>query len=214
MLPRALVARAERAAAARRGPRGRSAGSRSRSAALVAILSVGPVLNLVSEQQVMNTSFDRLALVNTYGAFGTVGRERDEIVFEGTSDEHPGRDGGVAGLRVSRASRAIRSGDPASCRPSSRASTGRSGSRRWRRPGQYPWTLHFVWKLLQGDRGVLRLLANDPFPDAPPRCVRARFYRYRFAPPDDPSGAWWTPRAARRLAAAALGARIRVCARA
>ena len=35
----------------------------------------------------MNTSFDRLALVNTYGAFGTVGRERDEIVFEGTDDD-------------------------------------------------------------------------------------------------------------------------------
>jgi hypothetical protein len=59
------------------------------------------------------------------------------------------------------------------------------------RPSDYPWTLHFVWKLLHGDRGVLRLLANDPFPDAPPRFVRARFYRYAFAPADDASGAWW-----------------------
>ena len=48
----------------------------------------------------MNTSFDRLALVNTYGAFGTVGRERDEIIFEGTSDDAARRDGAVAGLRV------------------------------------------------------------------------------------------------------------------
>jgi hypothetical protein len=39
---------------------------------------------------------------------------------------------------------------------------------------------------------VLRLLANDPFPEAPPRWLRARFYRYRFADPGDPSGAWWT----------------------
>jgi hypothetical protein len=38
---------------------------------------------------------------------------------------------------------------------------------------------------------MLRLLANDPFPDAPPRFVRARFYRYRFARLDHPDGAWW-----------------------
>jgi hypothetical protein len=43
-----------------------------------------PVTNLVSDRQIMNSSFDPLDLVNTYGAFGTVGRERDEIVFEGT----------------------------------------------------------------------------------------------------------------------------------
>ena len=34
----------------------------------------------------MNYSYDPLDLVNTYGAFGTVGRERDEIIFEGTED--------------------------------------------------------------------------------------------------------------------------------
>ena len=34
----------------------------------------------------MNYSYDPLDLVNTYGAFGTVGRERDEIIFEGTDD--------------------------------------------------------------------------------------------------------------------------------
>src|SRR5881628_1819853 len=38
-------------------------------------------------------------------------------------------------------------------------------------PSEYPWTLHFTWKLLHGDRGALSLLANDPFPGAPPRWV-------------------------------------------
>src|SRR5207247_1867158 len=38
--------------------------------AVVACLSVAPVVNLLSPRQVMNTSFDRLHLVNTYGAFG------------------------------------------------------------------------------------------------------------------------------------------------
>ena len=41
---------------------------------VVAILSVGPVANLLSSEQRMNTSFDPLDLVNTYGAFGSVDR--------------------------------------------------------------------------------------------------------------------------------------------
>src|SRR5207249_2596204 len=53
---------------------------------LIVCLSVAPVLNLVSRRQVMNGGLDRFDLVNTYGAFGTDGRERDEIIFEGTED--------------------------------------------------------------------------------------------------------------------------------
>ena len=59
---------------------------RHRIIVLVAYLSIAPVLNLVSDRQLMNYSYDPLDLVNTYGAFGTVGRERDEIIFEGTDD--------------------------------------------------------------------------------------------------------------------------------
>ena len=39
--------------------------------------------------------------------------------------------------------------------------------------------------------GSLARLANDPFPDAPPRYVRALLYRYEFVPSGDPSGGWW-----------------------
>jgi hypothetical protein len=35
----------------------------------------------------MNTSFEPLALVNTYGAFGSIGQERLNVVFEGTDRE-------------------------------------------------------------------------------------------------------------------------------
>ena len=58
-------------------------------AATVALLSVQPVFNLISPNQIMNTSFDSLDLVNTYGAFGTVGRERFNVVFEGTDAVKP-----------------------------------------------------------------------------------------------------------------------------
>ena len=42
------------------------------------------------------------------------------------------------------------------------------------------------------DANALSLFAKNPFPDSPPKFVRAILYRYHFASPDDPSGAWWT----------------------
>ncbi|OLA98083.1 MAG: membrane protein, partial [Verrucomicrobia bacterium 13_2_20CM_55_10] len=84
-LPRTLVQCAKRAAQ-------ESEPSRINNSIAIALsivvvyLSVAPVLNLVSGRQLMNYSYDPLDLVNTYGAFGTVGRERDEIIFEGTDD--------------------------------------------------------------------------------------------------------------------------------
>jgi hypothetical protein len=158
--------------------------------ALVAVLSVAPVQNLLSGRQVMNTSFDPFDLVNTYGAFGSVGQERDEIVLEGTSDASPTDDAEWHAYEFP-----CKPGDPLR-RPCMAAPYHyRLDWLMWfaamSRPEQYPWTLHLVAKLLQNDAGALALLANDPFPDAPPRYVRATLYRYRFAPPGDPSGAWW-----------------------
>jgi hypothetical protein len=158
--------------------------------ALVALLSIPVVFNLASPQQVMNTSFDTLDLVNTYGAFGTVGRERYEIVFEGTRDSIPGDSTRWIAYEFP-----AKPGDPMR-RPTIIAPfQPRLDWSIWfaamSTPGDYPWTLHFIWKLLHGDRGVMRLLANDPFPGAPPRWIRASYYRYEFAPPDDPSHAWW-----------------------
>src|SRR5439155_20951728 len=43
-------------------------------------------------------------------------------------------------------------------------------------PEEYPWPAHFVWKLLHNDRGALSLLAKHPFPDKPPRYVRADLF--------------------------------------
>src|SRR5438552_9670865 len=85
VLPKPLVRRAERAAQESHPSQINNTFSVALSI-LVAYLSIDPVLNLVSRRQMMNTAFNRFDLVNTYGAFGTVGRERDEIIFEGTDD--------------------------------------------------------------------------------------------------------------------------------
>ena len=52
-----------------------------------------------------------------------------------------------------------------------------------------PWFLAFERRLLEGSPEVLALLGNNPFPDGPPRLVRARLYRYRFTRPGE--RAWW-----------------------
>jgi hypothetical protein len=186
-LPKALVHRAERAAE-------ESEPSRINNSIAIALsivviyLSVAPVLNLFSGRQLMNSSYDPLDLVNTYGAFGSVGRERDEIIFEGTDDTLITRD-----TKWKEYEFKAKPGDPNRRPPFVAPYQPRIDWQIWfaamASPADYPWTLHFVWKLLHNDRDTLSLLANDPFPDAPPHYVRARLYRYEFAPIGDK--AWW-----------------------
>jgi hypothetical protein len=187
VLPRRLVARAERARAAAVPSRVQS-GTALVVGLAVAVLSVQPVANLFSGRQMMNTSFTSLPLVNTYGAFGSVGRERLQLVIEGTRDE-----------TVTPATRWIEY--QPKCQPADPARRPCWMSPYHRRldwllwfaamgePDEYPWMVHFVWKLLDGDARAVALLAGDPFAGTPPRHVRVELYRYRFAPLG--RGPWW-----------------------
>ncbi len=51
--------------------------------------------------------------------------------------------------------------------------------------------MHLVWKLLHNDSSALRLASPNPFPQKPPRYIRAVLYRYEFVPSGNPTGAWW-----------------------
>src|ERR1700759_4891479 len=53
-------------------------------AVLTLVLSYWPVRNMISRSQRMNMSFNPFHLINTYGAFGSMGRARREVVIEGT----------------------------------------------------------------------------------------------------------------------------------
>ena len=88
ILPRALIRHADAAAATACPCRPQEVVAYA-VAGVVALLSINPVANMFSRNQIMNTSFDPLHLVNTYGAFGTVGRERLNVVFEGTHADVP-----------------------------------------------------------------------------------------------------------------------------
>jgi hypothetical protein len=186
-LPGAIVRRAERAAQDSQPSRINNAVAIVLSV-MVVWLSIPTVLNLVSGRQLMNYSFDPLDLVNTYGAFGTVGRERDEIILEGTEDTLITGD-----TKWKEYEFKAKPGDPNRRPPFVAPYQPRIDWQIWfaamASPGDYPWTFHFVWKLLHNDVGTLSLLANNPFPDTPPHYIRARLYRYRFAPIGEK--AWW-----------------------
>ena len=56
-----------------------------------------------------------------------------------------------------------------------------------------PWLVSFCARLLDGSPGVLGLLERDPFPNKPPRHVRAVVYEYHFTDSATrrKTGAWW-----------------------
>jgi hypothetical protein len=160
--------------------------------ALVVVRSWYPARNLVSRRQRMNSSFDPLHMVNTYGAFGSISRTRDEVIIEGTSSTHvddetdwreyefKGKPGDVT--------RMPRQWSPYHLRldwlmwflPLSSAYA-------------QPWLIPFCAGLLTNDPSIVRLLRTNPFPDTPPAHVRATLYRYRFSTAHElrSQRVWW-----------------------
>jgi predicted DCC family thiol-disulfide oxidoreductase YuxK len=57
-----------------------------------------------------------------------------------------------------------------------------------------PWFVNFLARLLQGSQPVIGLLKTNPFPDSPPRYIRAKLYEYHFTTLEErqKTGAWWT----------------------
>ena len=161
--------------------------------ALMLVLSWWPARNLVSRSQLMNASFNRFHLGNTYGAFGSVTRVRHEVVLEGTADvtlgpdtqwreyEFKGKPGDVRRLPRQFAPYHLRLDWLMWFAALSRQYADR-------------WFLALVGKLLVNDRAVLGLLRHSPFPEAPPVYVRAWMYAGTASPPgpsDAETGAWW-----------------------
>jgi lipase maturation factor len=160
--------------------------------AFMVCLGYWPARNMISSHQRMNASFNSYHLGNTYGAFGSIGRVRLEVVVEGTDEptitEHTvWKEYGFKG----------KPGDP------------------HRLPRQWApyhlrldwlmwfaalsptyamdWLGPFVRRLLQNDAPTLRLLRHNPFPEAPPQYVRAQLYEYRFTTWRElrSEHAWW-----------------------
>ncbi len=160
--------------------------------AVVLVLSYWPARNLLSSRQAMNTSFDPLHLVNTYGAFGSITRTRHEIVVRGTDDDPRDPDAKWETYEFPG-----KPTDPEKRPPQIAPYHHRLGWQLWfaamSGPRRNPWFRRLLTKLLDGDEGAKRLLATDPFPDDPPRYVSADLYRYRYTTPEErrETGRWW-----------------------
>jgi hypothetical protein len=158
----------------------------------VLFMTYWPVRNMLSSHQRMNMSFNPFHLVNTYGAFGSIGRVRREVVIEGTEDttvtdqtvwkeyEFKGKPGAVRRL-------------PRQWAPYHLRLDWLMWFAAISRGYAEPWLTPLLQRLLRNDRPTLRLLRHNPFPDSPPRYVRAQLYQYRFTTLAElrRDRAWW-----------------------
>lgn len=172
---------------------------------LIGTLSIPVVQNLVAKRQLMNASFDPLRLVNTYGAFGVVNKDRVELIVESAEDINGPWKEYEFKVKPGNVMRRPRWISPYHYRldwqmwiASSCGAVERS-----------PWMYSFLLKLLQQDPEVLKLLACDPwaneakekagtrkegdtdskqqkgYTDVVPKYIRVQKYKYAFNPKSD-----------------------------
>jgi hypothetical protein len=155
---------------------------------IVLALSWRPARNLFSRRQLMNASFETLHLVNTYGAFGAVTRERFEVVIKGTNAEVPD-----ANAEWHEYEFKGKPGDvnrhPCIVSPYHWRLDWQMWFAAMSAPEFHPWIFTLVQRLLEREERILRLFARNPFPNAPPKFIRADWYRYQFTKPGDRG--WW-----------------------
>ena len=137
----------------------------------------------------MNASFEPLHLVNTYGAFGAVTRERLDVVIKGTDAEFAD-----ASAEWREYEFKGKPGDmnrpPCIVSPYHWKLDWQMWFAAMSPPDLHPWFLALVQRLLEDEKRIVRLFAHNPFPDAPPKFIRADWYRYRFTKPGERG--WWT----------------------
>jgi lipase maturation factor 1 len=131
-----------------------------------------------------------LRSVNSYGLFAVMTTTRPEIVIEGSDDGEAWR---AYELRYKPGDVRRRPGFVAPHQP-------RLDWQMWFAAlgdcDQSPWLRPLFQRLREGSPPVLGLLGSNPFPDRPPRYVRALLYDYHFADLDTHrrTGEWWQRR--------------------
>jgi len=136
--------------------------------------------------------------VNSYGLFANMTTRRPEIVVQGSRD---GRDWKTYRF-------AYKPGDPSRRPVQAAPHQPRLDWQMWfealhadrmrrstpaARPRPNPWFVRFLRQLLRDSEPVTGMLRHNPFPDKPPRYIRAVLHDYRCADPQTLSatGAWW-----------------------
>jgi predicted DCC family thiol-disulfide oxidoreductase YuxK len=127
---------------------------------------------------------------NTYGAFAFMTKTRPEIILEGSRDgtaweayELPHKPGDLR----------RRPDYVAPWQPRLDWQLWFEALRAERGAPNTVWFRNLLGRLLEGRPEVAGLLERNPFPDAPPRYVRAVLYQYRFTTSEErkSTGQWW-----------------------
>jgi hypothetical protein len=126
-------------------------------------------------------------IVNGYGLFRVMTKERPEIILEGSADgiewkpyEFRWKPG-----TLNRA--------PAFVEPHQPRLDWQMWFAALSDVRQNRWFVGLVLRLLENSPDVVHLLGKNPFPDQPPHYIRAGIYRYRFTTIDEHrrTGEWW-----------------------
>jgi len=153
---------------------------------LITYLSLPVISNLFSRTQIMNTSFDTFKLVNTYGAFGSVTKERYEIIIYGTNStkldgnekweeyEFKCKPGDVNQIPCQVA--------PYHYRLDWLMWFAAFGNQSWR---SHTWFLNLVLKMLKNDKELLNGLLRT-VPEGEIKFIKAKRFLYNFGDKN-----WW-----------------------
>jgi predicted DCC family thiol-disulfide oxidoreductase YuxK len=128
-------------------------------------------------------------IVSPYGLFAVMTTERNEIILEGSDD----------GLEWREYEFRYKPGDLMRRPPWNIPHQPRLDWQMWFAalddPRRLRWFALFLERVLKGEPAVIALLARNPFPDKPPRYLRAKFYAYTFSTPEQKAhGLWWNRR--------------------
>ncbi|KAM3662114.1 lipase maturation factor 1 [Ammospiza maritima maritima] len=162
---------------------------------LITYLSIPVVLNLLSSRQVMNTSFNSLRIVNTYGAFGSITKERTEVILQGTSSLDPNDPTAVWEEFEFKCKPGDLRRRPCLISPYHYRLDWLMWFAAFQTYEQNEWIIHLAGKLLAQEEETLSLLATNPFAGRdPPRWIRGEHFRYKFSQPGGKharDGKWW-----------------------
>ncbi|CAF0875788.1 unnamed protein product [Didymodactylos carnosus] len=164
---------------------------------LIAYLSIKPIANLFSRYQRMNSSFDRLNLVNTYGAFGSVGKIRDEVIISGCDrtnvDECNTHNLWKEYEFICKPGNISRR--PCFTAPYHQRLDWQMWFAGFQDIQNNPWLIHLMIQMLASDKksAINAILATkgNPFLDSPPIFIKADLYRYKFTRLGTGDKNWW-----------------------